>query len=326
MAYITKFKNKDLENILIQYNIIDYISYTPIYAGIQNSNYIINTKNKKFILTIFEDKFVIDNINFFLNLMIYCNNKKFFCPKPISDSFSNYTYYIDNKPSCIFSFLEGQSVIHVANHNLKSLGISLAKFHLSTLDFNESIKSRFNINFYNNIIHDFKEYFQHKNCNLLNIFNSTLNDFVNLKQRKLKKGIIHGDLFPDNVLFKYNKITGFLDFYFADINYLVSDIAIIIISWCFTINETNQYHLDLYKVSTLIKSYTDIREINSNDLDSINILCKIYCMRFTFTRLTDLNKQQDKGKIFTKNPDEYINKLLYLSKNNINFRLIKDNA
>ena len=314
MAYVTNLSKKNIDYILLNYNILNFVNYTPIYDGIQNSNYIINTQSKKYILTIFEDTYVANNINFFLNLLLFCNKNNFICPMPILDKYNNIVNYINKKPSCIFSFIEGKSYKKTSLQNIKNVGIHLAKLHTITNKFNEKIKVRFDINFFNNLIIKKKVFFTKLDINLNNIFNDTLISYNNLNEKNLPKTIIHGDLFPDNVFFNDdNEITGFLDFYFSDYNYMISDLAIVIISWCFYINQDDAYVLNFNKVNILLKSYNSIRKIKNEEIAALNIICKLYCMRFMFTRITAKDYNYDNKKILTKNPHEYIDKLLYFN-------------
>ncbi|PPR17057.1 MAG: Homoserine kinase [Alphaproteobacteria bacterium MarineAlpha9_Bin3] len=320
MAHLTNLKQTNIDKIIFNYNILNFINITPIYDGIQNSNYIINTKNKKYILTIFEDKYVKKNINFFLKLLFFCKNNHFNCPSPILDRNDDFINFIDNKPSCIFNFIEGKSY-NSKVVNIKSVGMELANLHLITKNFDHKIKMRFNIIFFNNVIKKYNSYFLKKNPNLIKIFNKTLYEYSNLTKLNLPKAIIHGDLFPDNVLFKNkNTISGFLDFYFSDYNYLISDLAIVIISWCFITDAKNKFVLNYEKINTLLKGYNSIRNIQISEIDALIIICKIYCMRFMFTRLLSINNNYDKNKILIKNPNEYIKKLLYFN-NETNFRM-----
>ena len=321
MAHITNLKQNNIDKIILNYNILNFINFVPIYDGIQNSNYIINTKNKKFILTIFEDKYVVSNINYYLKLLLFCRKHYFNCPYPIIDKNNKYINFINRKPICLFNFIEGRSLNYISKHDLKNVGINLAKLHLITKNYTHQIRTRFDFKFFNNVIKEYKSFFVKYDTSLIDIFKNTLNDYKKLNNTDIPKGTIHGDLFPDNVLFnKNNQITGFLDFYFSDFNYLISDIAIVIISWCFYFDNNNKYILDFDKINILLKNYSKVRKIHSNEIDSLKIICKIYCMRFMFTRLIAQNNDYDKNKILRKNPNEYINKLLYF--NNIdNFRL-----
>ena len=321
MAHLTNLKQYNIDKIILNYNMLNYISFVPIYDGIQNSNYIINTKSKKYILTIFEDKYVVSNINYFLNLLLYCRKYHFNCPYPIIDKNKKYINFINRKPYCVFSFIEGQSLNYITKNNLKNVGTNLAKLHILTNNYTHQIKTRFDLKFFDNVIKKYKPFFIKHDVSLINIFKNTLDDYKKLNNKDIPKGTIHGDLFPDNVLFnKKNQITGFLDFYFSDFNYLISDIAIVFLSWCFYFDANNKYILDFDKINILLKNYSKVRKIHSNEINALKIICKIYCMRFMFTRLLAQNNGYDKNKILRKNPNEYIIKLLYF--NNIdNFRL-----
>ena len=130
-------------------------------------------------------------------------------------------------------------------------------------------------------------------------------------------------LFPP--LFHKGKISGFIDFYFSNYDFLISDIAIVIISWGF--HSTNyKLNLNMAMVNTLLKSYNSIRKISYNELLALNILCKIYCIRFFLTRLIDKKDKKDSSKVLTKDPMEYIDKLIYFDKQHINFEQVITHA
>ena len=314
MAHLTNLKQNNIDKIILNYNILNFIDFIPIYDGIQNSNYIINTKNKKFILTIFEDKYVVSNINYFIKLLLFCRKYDFNCPYPIIDKNKKYINFINRKPICLFSFIEGQSLNYITQQNIKNIGKNLAKLHLITNNYSHQLKTRFDFKFFDSVIKKYKPFFLKHDISLIDIFKNTLNDYKKLNNKGIPKGTIHGDLFPDNVLFnKKNQITGFLDFYFSDYNYLISDIAIVIISWCFYLDNNNNHILDFDKINILLKNYSKIRKIHSNEIDSLKIICKIYCMRFMFTRLIAQNNNYDNNKILQKDPNEYVIKILYFN-------------
>tara|TARA_B100000427_G_scaffold85582_1_gene70163 strand:+ start:19072 stop:20052 length:981 start_codon:yes stop_codon:yes gene_type:complete len=314
MAHLTNLKQNNIDKIILNYNILNFIDFIPIYDGIQNSNYIINTKNKKFILTIFEDKYVVSNINYFIKLLLFCRKYDFNCPYPIIDKNKKYINFINSKPICLFSFIEGQSLNYITQQNIKNVGKNLAKLHLITNNYTHRLKTRFDFKFFDSVIKKYKPFFLKHDISLIDIFKNTLNDYKKLNNKGIPKGTIHGDLFPDNVLFnKKNQITGFLDFYFSDYNYLISDIAIVIISWCFYLDNNNNHILDFDKINILLKNYSKIRKIHSNEIDSLKIICKIYCMRFMFTRLIAQNNNYDNNKILQKDPNEYVIKILYFN-------------
>ena len=325
MAYLTELNEDDIKNIVFKYQLADCVNITPIYEGVQNSNYIITTNNKKYILTIFEDKYVASNLNNFLQLMLFLNKSGFSCPVPIQDNKRNIINLLSNKPYSLFTFLNGTSLKKYRLSHFNLLGISIAKLHVITYNYSKNIRQRFNNNFYINAFKDNRSLILKYNSNIENIFNNVLHDYKNLNKISLSKGIIHGDLFPDNVLFNKEKISGFIDFYFSNYDFLISDIAIVIIAWGF--HSTNyKLNLNMAVVNTLLKSYNSIRKISYNELLALNILCKIYCIRFFLTRLIDKKDKKDSSKVLTKDPMEYIDKLIYFDKQHINFEQVITHA
>jgi homoserine kinase type II len=321
MAYLTELNEDDIKNIIFKYKLIDYICCTPIYEGVQNSNYIITTKQKKYIFTIFDDKYVATNLNDFLQLMLFLNKSGFYCPTPIKDRKSNIINSVHNKPCSLLTFLYGKYLSKYRLSHFNLLGKDVAELHVLTLKYAKRIKQRFNHNFYINTFKDNNRLILEYNSNIENIFNNVIHDYRNLNKVTMAKGIIHGDLFPDNVLFYKAKISGFIDFYFSNYDFLISDIAIIIISWCFDINNF-KLNLNMVKVNILLRSYNSIRKISNNELLALNIMCKIYCIRFFLTRLIDKKDKKDSKKVLTKDPKEYMYKLLYFDKNHINFEQV----
>ncbi|MDB9761743.1 homoserine kinase [Alphaproteobacteria bacterium] len=325
MAYLTELNEDDIKNITFNYKILDFVSFTPIYEGIQNSNYIITTKSRKYIFTIFDDKYVANNLQKFLEFMLFIYKSGFNCPCPINDSRLNLVSNLNNRPSSLVSFLEGKSLCKHRSSHFSFLGQDLAKLHKITLKYPHNIKKRFDKNFYNSNIKDNLNIIENYNLNLINIFKSSFFAYSNLINSSLPSGIIHGDLFPDNVLFNKGNIGGFIDFYYASKDYLISDIAIIIISWCFITKSGNKIELNMNKVKILLSNYNKIRKITFNELSSLSIICKIYCIRFFLTRLLDKNSQKDSKKVLTKDPNEYIHKLLYFNNNTISFEQVINN-
>ena len=322
MAYLTELNEDDIKNISFNYKLLDNVSFTPIYEGIQNSNYIISTISTKYIFTIFDDKYVAKNLQSFLDLMLFLNRSGFNCPYPITDKNNNLVSFLNNKPSSLVSFINGKSLSRHRLTHFDYLAQSIAQLHTITLKFPNTIEKRFNKKFYNSAINDHLHIIASYNTDLINIFNNTLFEYTNLIKVNLPTGIIHGDLFPDNVLFYKGKIGGFIDFYYASQDYLISDIAIVIISWCFTSKNDKAVELDIKKVRMLLSSYHKIRNISYSELISLNIVCKMYCIRFFLTRLIDKKSQKDSKKVLTKDPNEYIHKLLYFNNNTINFEQI----
>ena len=317
MAFLTNLNSKDFNTICINYNLPNFKKIIPIYEGIQNSNFIM-LGDKKYILTIYEDNNLIKNIDKYMQLLNFINKNSFNCPIPIKNKKNKYTSYYKNKKYGIFTFLKGKYLKRYSNKHLINLGINLAIMHNCTRSSSLKINNYFNKSFYEKNMNKHKKYIINYDRLLIKYFETSLKKYFNINKQKLPYGIIHGDLFPDNVLFFKGKISGFIDFYYACNSYLISDIAIILISWCFNYKEKKIF-LNLLKVKNLFIGYNKYRNIKKNELKILNLLCQIYCIRFFFTRLNDKNMGHNPKYIQIKNPNEFLEKYLYFKNNEINF-------
>ena len=130
----------------------------------------------------------------------------------------------------------------------------------------------------------------------------------------MPQGFIHADMFPDNVFFYDNKISGVIDFYFSCIDILAYDLAIAINAWCFDKN----FVFNEKKFNSLITGYSSIRNLSEEELFYLPLLSQAAAMRFLLTRLYDWFHTSKNANVVPKNPREYITKLRYHSKIAIN--------
>ena len=323
MAFLTKLNSNDIKNICLNYYIKNYKNLIPIYEGIQNSNYII-VGDKKYILTIYEDKEVIKNLIKYLKIMVFLNNKNFNCPIPIYSKNLKYISLYNKKKYSILTFLKGK---YLKKHNLnqyEELGQHIALMHKLIKHCSIKINNHFNHRFYILNIKKYKNNIINYNKHLYNSFELNINRYKKICNYKLPVGLIHGDLFPDNVLFDKGRISGFIDFYYACNSYLISDLAIVIISWCFN-KKTKYIKLNINKIRKIYTGYIKHRIITNKELETLDLICKIYCIRFYLTRLIDINKNYNISYTQIKDPNEYLKKYLYLEKNKINFKDVLTN-
>ena len=307
MAVYTKINKKDIFYINKKFNIEKIISFKGIKQGIENTNYLLISKNKKFILTIFEKRVLKNEIPFFMKLMDKLNYSKINCPKPLRTINGNYLIKLKNKTACIVSFLEGKDKEKLNPKNCFEIGKIIARMHLVTKKMKIYRKNSMGIKNLDPLLKSIK--FKSNKSNNLKKF--LVNNFKNIKKnwpKKLPNGIIHGDLFIDNIFFKKNKLSGVIDFYFAGNDFFMYEIAICINALCFD-KKKSKFEINKQKIKNLIKGYESIKKISLKEKKSLNILCKGAAIRYLLTRLYDYSNTPKTALIKIKNPNEYYQKL-----------------
>ena len=308
MAVYTKINKKNLSFINNKFSSKRFVSFKGIKQGIENTNYLLKTKNEKFILTIFEKRVSKKELPFFMKLMDQLNNSKINCPKPLRNNEGNYLIKLKNKSACIVSFLEGKDKKTLNSKNCYDIGKIIAEMHSSTKKIKIHRKNSMGIKNLSPLLNSIK-FKSKKFTNLEKFLKINFADIKSKWPKKLPSGIIHGDLFIDNIFFKKNKISGIIDFYFAANDYFMYEIAICINALCFD-KKNPQFKLNKKKVKKLIKGYESIRKISMKEKKSLNILCRAAAMRYFLTRLYDYTNTPKTALIKIKDPREYYQKLI----------------
>ena len=308
MAVYTKINKGDISFINKKFDIEEIISFQGIKKGIENTNYLLKSKNKKFILTIFEKRVSNKEIPFFMKLMDKLNNSKINCPKPLKNNNGKYLIKLKNKTACIVSFLKGKDKNKLNLKNCFEVGKIIAQMHLVTKKINLSRKNSMGIKNLDPLLKSIK-FRSNKFSNLEKFLVNNLKEIKKNWPKKLPKGIIHGDLFIDNIFFNKNKLSGIIDFYFAANDYFMYEIAICINALCFD-NKKSKFKINKQKIKSLIKGYESIKKISLKEKKSLNILCRGAAMRYFLTRLYDYSNTPKTALIQIKDPNEYYQKLI----------------
>ena len=308
MAVYTKINKNEISYINKKFKVDKITSFKGIKQGIENTNYLLKSRNKKFILTIFEKRVSQKEIPFFMKLMDHLNNLKINCPKPLKNKSGNYLIRIKNKTACIVSFLDGKDKKKLSLKNCFDIGKIVAQMHLSSKKMKLYRKNSMGINKLNPLLNSIK----FKSKKFVNIEKFLKNNFKDIKKKwpkELPNGIIHGDLFVDNIFFKNNKLSGIIDFYFAANDYFMYEIAICVNALCFD-KKNSKFLINKKKVKNLIKGYESIKKISIKEKKSLNILCRGAAMRYFLTRLYDYTNTPKTALIKIKDPREYYQKLV----------------
>jgi len=308
MAVYTKISKKDISLINKKFNIENLKSFKGIKQGIENTNYLLKSKNSKFILTIFEKRVLKKEIPFFINLMDRLSSLGVNCPKPLKNKNGKFLINIQNKTACIVSFLKGKDKKNLTPRNCYEVGSLIAQIHMYTKKMKLSRVNSMGIKKLKPLIDKIK-FKSREFDNLEKFLRINLRDINKKWPKKLPNGIIHGDLFIDNIFFKNDKLSGIIDFYFAANDYFMYEIAICVNALCF--DQTNsKFYLNKKKVKSLIKGYEKIKKLSSKEKNSLNILCRGAALRYFLTRLYDYTNTPKTAFIKIKNPREYYQKLV----------------
>ncbi len=312
MAVFTKLTRIEIEKYISAYNIGDLDNYSEIIEGIENTNYKIICNGVPYILTIFEKRVKEEDIPFFINLKIYLNKNNFKCPLPIKDKNENVINLIKDKKAIIISFIDGYKINHPKMNECKEIGKSIGNLHNITSNFQEKRENSLDIREWKNLLNkcnnsNAKEFKQI----LIDLKNEI--DFIeNSWPKSLPSGIIHADLFRDNIFFKNEKIEGIIDFYFSCYHFFLYDISIVINDWCFTENG-NVFRRELFEA--IIEEYNKIRKLNNDEINMFNIILRAAAVRILVTRLHDYVFHPKDAIILKKDPYEYYNILKWHQSN-----------
>ena len=315
MAVYTKIDQSEIISITKKFKLNKIIKFQGIKKGIENTNYLLKTKKNKYILTIFEKRVKKKDLPFFMKLMDKLNSYNISCPKPLKNQNGKYLTLIKKKTACIVTFVNGQDKKTLNIQNCYKIGKNIAKLHRTSKKIKLFRKNSMSINSLGPLLKSIK--FKSKNIspNLQSVLTQSLNKIKKDWPKKLPKGIIHGDLFIDNIFFKKNKFAGFIDFYFSCTDYFMYELAICVNALCFD-KKNNKFIINNKKIKSLIKGYESVKKISLKEKNSLNILCRGAALRYLLTRVYDYFNTPKNALIKIKDPKEYFQKLII--HNNLN--------
>ena len=317
MAVYTKFDKENIEEILSNYSIGKLNSSKGIQEGIENTNYFLLVDNKKYILTIYEKRVKSEDLPFFSELMAGLNQAGVKCPIPIinkqNQAISNY----NGKKLMIVTFLEGKAKKILSPENCKSVGAEVARMHEITKNFKIKRKNDLSINSWRKLFNSVKKECSKIHQDLPQLIESNLIDVEKNWPNDLPKGIIHADLFNDNIFFKDNKFSGLIDFYFSCEDFYAFEIAICFNALCFDGMQKN-LSFNVTKAKNFIDGYSSVRKLTDDEKANIKVLSQGAALRFLLTRVFDALNTVEGAIVKVKDPIEYLKRLEF-HKNSKNF-------
>ena len=301
MAVYTSINKSELEDWLKNFSIGTLKNFKGISSGVTNTNYFLETDTTKLILTIFEEN-KLEELPFYLDLMRFLASKNFPCPLPVINNNNEHLTLIKDKPAVLVSFLLGAEKESITEDDCCSVGEALARLHTSAKDFSGKKKNSRNIDW---ISTKFNELKKRLSSSDQTIIEQEIDYQKNCLTDGLPSGIIHGDLFRDNVFFHQEKLSAFIDFYYACNDHLILDIAITINDWC----SNSDGSLKKEKFDLFLNGYQSIRMLQSSELKYLNNALRLAALRFWLSRLDAYYNILESESVSIKDPN-YFRKVL----------------
>lgn len=308
MAVYTPLTVSDIEPFLATYTIGQLKDFGGIESGVENTNYWLETTEGKFILTLYEKRVDKNALPFYLDLQFHLASKGLPCPLPVKNNQGNTLTSLKEKPAAIVTFLTGKSARLIQNAHMPLLGKAIATMHLHTADLSTlAPENHFSLDGWQKMARDLAQKPEQIKSGLTHEISTQLEWLAENWPKQLPSGIIHGDLFPDNVFFKQDTLTGIIDFYFACHDFWMYDLAIVLNAWCFE----HEREFNMTKARLFLSAYNEVRPITEAEWHALPILSSGAAMRFLLTRTHDWCNPVADALVKPKDPLEYLHKLRF---------------
>ena len=307
MAVYTDVAAEELSAFLAGYDIGELLAYKGIAEGVENSNFLVHTSRGNFILTLYEKRVAAQDLPFFLNLMEHLASRGITCPQPVKNRKGEMLGKIAGRPAAIIAFLDGMWIRRPSPTHCAALGTALAKLHLAGLDFGMKRANALSVGGWRPLYENCSARANEVQRDLKPFLEKELAELERAWPRELPVGVIHADLFPDNVFFLGDKLSGLIDFYFACTDALAYDVAICLNAWCF---ETDHSY-NVTKGRSLLQAYAAVRPLLPEERAALPLLARGAALRFLLTRLVDWFDVPPGALVRPKDPLEYFRKLRF---------------
>ena len=310
MAVFTHINETQLADFMAAYALPEVTDFKGIAAGVQNSNFIVETHNGKYILTIYEDTATgvnPDDLPYFLGLMQHLAAQGINCPTPIAQQNGTVLGQLVGRPAALVSFLPGRGTITPKPPQCRAVGAALAELHLAGAGFDMRRTNRQGPENWRNLFEASQARADEASPGLADFMSQELARLEAAWPQGLPEGVIHADLFPDNVFFEKGDVSGLIDFYFACHDMLAYDLAIMLNAWCFEAD----VNFNITKARALLAGYQSVRPMSAEEIEALPILAAGAAMRFLTTRLYDWLNQPEDALVVPKNPVDYLRRLRF---------------
>ncbi|SOC09644.1 homoserine kinase [Stappia indica] len=307
MAVYTDVSDEDLAAFVALYDIGDTLALKGIAEGVENSNFLLHTTSGYFILTLYEKRVNPADLPFFLELMRHLAARGISCPQPIAARSGAMLGELAGRPAAIISFLDGMWVRRPKREHCAELGEALARFHLAGADFAGQRPNTLSVDSWRPLLGASLDQADTVVPGLAAELTAELDHLESRWPTGLPAGVIHADLFPDNVFFIGERLSGLIDFYFACNDAFAYDVAICLNAWCFE----PDLSFNVTKARALLNGYRQVRDFTDAEFAALPLLARGSALRFLLTRLHDWLRVPPGALVTPKDPREYLRKLRF---------------
>jgi homoserine kinase type II len=307
MAVYTDVGVEELAAFLGAYDLGDLLAYKGIAEGVENSNFLLHTSRGYYILTLYEKRVAASDLPFFLGLMEHLAARGLTCPQPVKNRAGETLGRLVGRPAAIVTFLDGMWIRRPSATHCAGLGGALAELHLAGADFSMTRANALSVAGWRALYETAKDRADGVQGGLAAAIAAELDLLAGAWPGDLPQGVIHADLFPDNVFFLGDRLSGLIDFYFACTDTLAYDVAICLNAWCFE----PDHAYNVTKGRALLQAYAARRALSDAERAALPLLARGAATRFLLTRLVDWLNVPAGALVKPKDPLEYYRKLRF---------------
>ena len=307
MAVYTEVSDEDVATFVAEYDIGRVLALKGIAEGVENSNYLLVTEAGQFILTLYEKRVREADLPFFLGLMEHLSRRGLACPLPVHGRDGKALRRLRGRPAAVVSFLRGLSPRRPHVSHCAGVGRVLAQLHRAGDGFTLSRANDLSVAGWRHLLEKTAARADSVKSGLAEALSTEVDHLEREWPDGLSSGVIHADLFPDNVLFEGDRVSGVIDFYFACTDAFAYDVAVCLNAWCFEADR----QFNVTKARQFLRGYREVRPLPAAEIAALPLLARGAALRFLMTRLYDwLNTPAD-AFVRRKDPLEYWDKLRF---------------
>ncbi|MDL2401075.1 homoserine kinase [Rhizobium mayense] len=307
MAVYTDITEDDLKWFLTEYDVGTLLSYKGIAEGVENSNFLLHTSREPLILTLYEKRVEKGDLPFFLGLMQHLASRGLSCPLPLPRKDGALLGNLSGRPAALISFLEGMWLRKPEARHCREVGKALAAMHVAGEGFAIKRPNALSLEGWQGLWEKSEARADEVEPGLQDEIRAELDFLGSHWPKDLPDGVIHADLFPDNVFFLGDELSGLIDFYFACNDLLAYDVSICLNAWCF--EKDGAYNIT--RGMALLEGYQSVRPLDAAEIAALPTLSRGSALRFFLTRLYDWLTTPAGALVTKKDPIEYLRKLRF---------------